>query len=42
MTALHGTMSFGRDLAGVGVPLVVLLGFGAVFSFVAIRSLRLD
>ncbi len=42
MRALHQTISFGRGLDGVVVPLAVLAGFGAVFSWIAQRSLRLD
>jgi len=42
MRALHGTVSFGRGLDGVLVPLAALVGFGALFSLVASRSLRLD
>ena len=42
MAALHGTISFGRGLDGVLVPLLVLVAFGFVFSWIAARSLRLD
>jgi len=42
MRALHGTISFGRGLDGVLLPLAVLLGFSLVFSFVASRSLRIE
>lgn len=42
MTALHGTISFGRDLSGVLLPVVVLAGFFVLFSLIAVRSLRLD
>lgn len=42
MRALHGTISFGRGLDGVLLPLVVLLGFAVVFSFVAAKSLRIE
>jgi hypothetical protein len=41
-TALHGTISFGRGLDGVIIPLAVLLGFGVLFSWIALRSLRID
>jgi len=42
MKALHGTISFGRGLDGIVLPLAVLIGFGAAFSWVAVRSLRID
>jgi ABC-type multidrug transport system permease subunit len=42
MRALHGTISFGRGLDGVLLPLAVLLGFSLVFSAVAFRSLRIE
>jgi len=42
MRALHGTISFGRGLDGVLLPLTVLLGFAVVFSVVASKSLRID
>jgi ABC-type multidrug transport system permease subunit len=42
MKALHETISFGRGLDGVAVPVAVLLGFGVVFTVVAAKSLRLE
>jgi len=42
MRALHGTISFGRGLDGVLVPLAVLLGFSLVFSVIAVKSLRIE
>lgn len=42
MRALHGTISFGRGLEGVLVPLAVLIGFSLVFSVVASKSLRIE
>ena len=42
MQALHGVISFGHTLAGVALPLVVLAAFGAVFSAVAFRALRVS
>lgn len=42
MRALHGTISFGRGLDGVLLPLAVLLGFSLVFSVIAARSLRIE
>jgi len=41
MRALHGTISFGRGLDGILVPLIVLAVFGAAFSWLAVRSLRI-
>lgn len=41
MRALHGTISFGRGLDGILVPLIVLAAFGAAFSWLAVRSLRI-
>ncbi len=40
MRALHGVISFGHTLGGVAVPMVVLAAFGALFSAVAFRALR--
>lgn len=42
MRALHGTISFGRTLDGVLMPLMVLVAFAAVFTLVAVKSLRVD
>jgi len=42
MKALHDTISFGRGLDGVLLPVAVLLGFGLVFTAIAGRSLRLE
>jgi ABC-2 type transport system permease protein len=42
MRTLHGTISFGRGLDGVLVPLAVLLGFSLVFSVIAVKSLRIE
>ena len=42
MKALHGTISFGWGLDGVLLPLAVLIGFGVTFSWIAVRSLRID
>lgn len=42
MKALHDTISFGRGIDGVLVPVAVLLGFGAVFSVIAAKSLRIE
>ncbi len=42
MRALHGTISFGRGLDGILPPLAVLVAFGAAFSWIAVRSLRID
>lgn len=42
MRALHATISFGRGLDGVLLPLAILAGFGAVFGWIATRSLRLE
>jgi ABC-type multidrug transport system permease subunit len=42
MKALHQVISFGRGLGEVTLELGVLLGFAAVFSFIAARSLRVD
>jgi len=40
MQALHQLISFGGGLEDVLLPLAVLLGFGAVFNFLAIRFFR--
>jgi ABC-type Na+ efflux pump permease subunit len=42
MRALHGLISFGRDLADLGPELLALAAFGAVFSLLAARSIRVD
>ncbi len=42
MRALHGLISFGRNLTDLGPELLALLVFGAAFSFLAARSLRID
>lgn len=42
MQALHQTISFGRGLDGVLLPLLVLAGFSLVFTLLATRSLRFD
>jgi len=42
MRALHGLISFGRDLSDLAPALLALAAFGALFSFFAARSLRLD
>ncbi len=42
MQALHQTISFGRGLDGVLLPLLVLAGFSVVFTILATRSLRFD
>lgn len=41
MKALHGTISFGQGLDGIALPLAVLAAFGAGFSILAVRSLRI-
>jgi ABC-type multidrug transport system permease subunit len=42
MTALHDTISFGRNLPDVVLPIAVLAGFGLMLSAVAARFLRFD
>ncbi len=42
MRALHGLISFGRDLSNLGPELLALAAFGVAFSFLAARSLRVD
>ncbi len=42
MKALHGLISFGRDLTDLGPELLALSAFGIVFSLLAARSLRVD
>jgi ABC-type Na+ efflux pump permease subunit len=42
MRALHGTISFGRGIDGVLLPLAVLVGYSVLFSAIAVRSLRID
>jgi ABC-type multidrug transport system permease subunit len=42
MKALHGVISFGFGLGDVLTAILVLLGFAAVFTAVAIRSLRVE
>ena len=42
MKALHGLISFGRDLTDLGPELLALSAFGIFFSLLAARSLRVD
>jgi ABC-2 type transport system permease protein len=42
MRTLHGLISFGRSLTDLGPEILALLAFGAAFSFLAARSLRID
>jgi ABC-type multidrug transport system permease subunit len=42
MQALHGLISFGKDLRGVAPGLAALAAFAVVFSLLAARSLRVD
>jgi len=42
MRALHGLVSFGRDVTDLGPELLALAAFGAVFTLLAARSLRVD
>ncbi|MDX2437701.1 MAG: ABC transporter permease [Acidobacteriota bacterium] len=42
MRGLHGMISFGRDLTDLGPELLALAAFGAVFSLLATRSIRVD
>jgi ABC-2 type transport system permease protein len=42
MRALHGLISFGRSLTDLGPEVLALVVFGAAFSFLAVRSLRVD
>lgn len=42
MKALHDTISFGRGLDDLVLPLAVLVGFGLVFSAIAAKSLRIE
>jgi ABC-type Na+ efflux pump permease subunit len=42
MHALHQIISFGHGLSFVALDLLVLTGFGVVFSFLAGRSLRIE
>lgn len=42
MEGFHALLSFGRGLEGVLLPVVVLLGFGALFTTVAARFLNVD
>ncbi|MEJ2188713.1 MAG: ABC transporter permease [Acidobacteriota bacterium] len=42
MQALHGIISFGKDLGGVVPSLLALAAFAAAFSLLAARSLRVD
>jgi ABC-2 type transport system permease protein len=42
MRALHGIISYGHGLGSVTTPLLVLLGFAAAFTVLAVRALRLD
>lgn len=42
MKALHDTISFGRGLDDLVLPLAVLLGFGLVFAAIAAKSLRVE
>lgn len=39
MDAFHALISFGRGFDGVAVPCAVLIGFGAVFSWIGARRL---
>jgi ABC-type multidrug transport system permease subunit len=40
MTALHGVVTFGRGLDAVVLPALVLVGFGALFTWLGMRTLR--
>jgi ABC-type multidrug transport system permease subunit len=42
MKALHGVISFGFSLGEVLTAILVLLGFAAVFTAVAVRALRVE
>ncbi len=42
MKALHDTISFGRGLDDLVLPLAVLVSFGLVFSAIAAKSLRVE
>jgi len=42
MRALHGLISFGRNLGEVAPNLMALTGFAVFFGFLAARSLRVD
>jgi len=42
MRALHGLISFGRDLGEIAPSLFALAGFAVAFSALAARSLRVD
>ncbi len=42
MRTLHGLISFGEGLTGLGTELAALAGFGVVFTVLASRSLRVD
>jgi ABC-2 type transport system permease protein len=42
MRALHGLISFGRDLSELGPELLALIFFGLVFWTLAAKSLRID
>lgn len=42
MRALHGTISYGRALDGLLLPIAALAAFAAVFTAIAFRSLRFE
>jgi ABC-2 type transport system permease protein len=42
MRALHGLISFGADLTSLGPEILALIFFGAFFSLLAARSLRIE
>ena len=40
MTAFHGVVTFGRGLEAIVLPFFVLVGFGALFTWLGTRTLR--
>lgn len=42
MDGFHALISFGKGFEGVALPCIVLVGFGAVFSWIGARQLRTD
>ena len=42
MTAFHGVVTFGRGLEAIVLPFFVLVGFGALFTWLGTRTLKVN
>lgn len=40
MTAFHGVVTFGRGLEAIVLPFIILVGFGALFTWLGVRTLK--